>query len=135
MQETFRFLKDNAPFYVSTVEEGSPRVRPFGFVMEFEGKLWFSTNNKKKVYRQLKANPYLEISTTSPDKRWVRLKGRAVLNSELAVKAKDRAIEVSPVLASMYKTADNPIFEMFYLEEGEATFTSMATGESKTIKF
>ncbi|NMB34729.1 MAG: pyridoxamine 5'-phosphate oxidase family protein [Firmicutes bacterium] len=134
MQEVFGFLQDNAPFFVSTVDEGNPRVRPFGFVMEFEGKLWFSTNNKKNVYKQLKTNPCVEISTASSDGKWIRLKGKAVFDSDLAARAKDKAIETSPTLARMYKAADNPIFELFYLEEGEATFNSLATGESKTVR-
>lgn len=130
MKEILKFLTDNAPFYVATVAGDKPKVRPFGFVMEFEGKLWFCTNNQKNVYKQLKANPYFEVSTTSPDGKWIRLKGKAVFNSTHAIKAK--AIEVSPRLANMY-SADDPIFEVFYIEEGEATFNSM-TGESKTIK-
>ena len=133
MQEDFQFLKDNAPFFVSTVDNGKPRVRPFGFVMEFEGKLWFSTNNKKRVYKQLAANPYLEISTASPAGEWVRLRGKAVFDAEDVARIKAKALEISPKLASMYKV-DDPIFEMFYLEEGEATFNSMTTGESKTVK-
>lgn len=133
MQEVLDYLKSNAPFFVSTIGEGKPRVRPFGFVMEFEGKLWFSTNNKKNVYKQLKANPYVEISTASRDGRWVRLQGKAVFDPELAARAKARAIEVSSVLAKMY-SLDSPIFEVFYLDEGEAIFNSMVTGESKTVK-
>lgn len=132
MQEVFKFLSDNSPFYVATVDGDKPRVRPFGFVMEFEGMLWFSTNNKKNVYRQLKANPYFEVSTTSPEGRWIRLKGKAVFNTTPVVKAK--ALEINPKLKKMYSVEDK-LFELFYIEEGEATFTSMMGGETKTIKF
>ncbi len=133
MQEVLDFLKSNAPFFVSTIDEGKPRVRPFGFVMEFEGKLWFSTNNKKNVYKQLQENPAVEISTASRDGRWLRLQGKAVFASELTARAKARAIEVSSVLAKMY-SLDSPIFEVFYLDAGVARFNSMTTGESKTIQ-
>lgn len=134
MQEILKFLKDNAPFFVSTVDGGNPRVRPFGFVMEFEGKLWFSTNNKKNVYKQLKANPHVELSTASPDGRWIRVKGKAVFGSDLTARAKARALKVSSVLTKLY-SLDSPIFEVFYLDEGEATFSSMTTGESNNVKF
>lgn len=100
------------------------------FVMEFEGKLYFCTNNQKNVYKQLKANPYFEVSTASPDGRWIRLRGRAVFNSTRAAKAK--ALEVMPALANMYAVEDS-IFEVFYIEEGEATFCSF-TNEPRTIK-
>ena len=79
MQEILRFLKDNAPFYLATVDGDKPKVRPFGFVMEHENKLWFCTNNQKNVYKQMQANPYIEISATAPDKTWIRLRGKPYL--------------------------------------------------------
>jgi len=130
MNEVLKFLTDNPIFYIATVDGDKPRVRPFGFVMEFEGKLWFCTNNQKNVYKQLKANPYFEVSTTSPDRKWIRLMGKAVFNSTPEAKAK--ALEVMPALAKMYSVEDS-IFEVFYVEDGEATFYSM-TGEPETIK-
>ena len=94
MEEVLEFLKENGPFYIATVEGNRPRVRPFGFVVKYKGRLWFCTNNRKKVYRQLKENPYFELSATSPDKRWIRLSGKAVLATTPEVKAK--ALEESP---------------------------------------
>ncbi|BAF58399.1 MAG: pyridoxamine 5'-phosphate oxidase family protein [Pelotomaculum sp.] len=130
MDEVLKFLTDNPVFYIATVDGGRPRVRPFGFVMKYEGKLWFCTNNQKNVYKQLRENPYFELCTASPDRKWLRLKGRAVFNSTPQAKAK--ALEVMPELKAMY-SADDPIFEVFYVEEGEATFYSL-TGETRTVK-
>ena len=39
MKETLQFLKDAGTFYLATVDGDQPRVRPFGAVVEFEGKL------------------------------------------------------------------------------------------------
>ncbi len=130
MKEVLKFLTDNPTFYIATVEGDKPKVRPFGFVMEYEDKLWFCTSNQKNVYKQLQANPYFEISTTSPDGKWIRLRGKAVFNSTPAAKAK--ALEVMPKLKEMY-SVDDDIFEVFYIEEGEATFCSM-TAEPRTVK-
>lgn len=80
MHEVLKFLTDNPTFYIATVDGDKPRVRPFGFVMEFEGKLHFCTNNQKNVYKQLQVNPYFEVSTASPEGRWIRLRGKAVFN-------------------------------------------------------
>ena len=33
---------------------------------------------------------------------------------------KKKVIESSPLVKSLYKTADNPIFEIFYLEDAKA---------------
>ncbi|NLA10713.1 MAG: pyridoxamine 5'-phosphate oxidase family protein [Firmicutes bacterium] len=123
MEETLKFLQQNAPFYVATLEDDQPKVRPFGFVMEHEGKLWFCTSNQKKIYRQLQKNPYFEVCTASPERVWVRVTGRAVFQSTPALK--EKALEAAPLLKKMYSVDDN-IFELFYLAEGEAFFCSMS---------
>ncbi|MDR0659865.1 MAG: pyridoxamine 5'-phosphate oxidase family protein [Prevotellaceae bacterium] len=131
MNEVFNFLKENQTFYIVTVEDGKPRVRPFGFIMEYDGKIYFRTNNTKNVYKQLKQNADFEITATSAKYEWIRLKGKTVFDSNLA--AKTKTFEVAPFLADMYKTPDNPIFEVFYIQDGEATTYSMKE-EPKKIK-
>ena len=39
MKKIMNFLKENSTFYFATVEDNKPRVRPFGFIMDYEGKL------------------------------------------------------------------------------------------------
>ncbi len=129
MNEVLAFLLENKTFYIATVEGNIPKVRPFGFVMEFEGKLYFGTSNQKPVYKQLKANPNFEISTTSKTGDWLRLNGKAVFNSNQ--KTKQAALDVMPALSKMY-SVDDAIFELFYIEDGEATFNDMK-GSSRTI--
>lgn len=130
MNEVLKFLTDNPTFYIATVDGDLPKVRPFGFVMEFEGKLYFGTNNQKDVYKQLKANPHFEISTTSETGEWLRLKGTAVFNTNR--QTKQAALEASPFLGRMY-SVDDSIFELFYIENAEATFRDMK-GASRTVK-
>ncbi|MDF2875554.1 MAG: hypothetical protein K0R22_2237 [Sporomusa sp.] len=130
MEEVLKFLTENPIFYLATVDGDIPKVRPFGFVMNFEGKLHFGTSNQKNVYRQLKANPNFEISTTSNTGEWIRLKGKAVFNT--SKQSKQAALTKMPQLANMY-SVDDSIFELFYIENGEATLQDMK-GNSKTIK-
>ncbi len=130
MNEILKFLADNPIFYLATVEGDIPKVRPFGFVMNYQGKLHLCTSNQKDVYKQLKANPHLEISTTSQTGEWLRLKGKAVFNTNK--ESKQAALDVAPFLSRMY-SVDDSIFEVFYIENAEATIQNMK-GESKTIK-
>lgn len=123
MNEVISFLNECQVFYIATVEDGKPRVRPFGFVMEFEGKIYFCTNNTKPVYAQMKSVPDVEISAFSPKGQWIRLSGKAVFDDSAAAKA--RVFEVSPGITGLYKSPDNPIFEIFYLQDAEAVFCSM----------
>jgi uncharacterized pyridoxamine 5'-phosphate oxidase family protein len=105
--------------YFATVEGKQPRVRAFGFGYYEEGKFWFCTNNTKKVYAQLQANPYAEIIFTKPDlSKFVRISGHVVFDTSLA--AKTKVMEAMPAVKGLYQGPDNPIFEVFYLEKGEA---------------
>lgn len=131
MSEVVNFISEAGTFYIATVDGNEPKVRPFGLAIEHEGKIYFGTSNQKDVYRQLQANPNFEVSTTAQDKRWIRLKGKAVFDNNLTVKAK--AFEILPQLKDIYNSADNPIFEVFYVFEGEASIYSF-TGETKTFK-
>ena len=57
---------------------------------------------------------------------WIRLSGKAVFDSNIAVKRK--AFELAPMLASIYQQGpDDPAFEVFNLVGAEVVFDSFAT--------
>lgn len=119
MKEVLEFLKANPVQYAATVGlDGKPKVRPFQFMLEEEGKLWFCTNSGKNVYKELAANPALEFCVASAESAWLRLSGRAVFVDEPRIK--EAVMETSPLVKSIYKDAFNPVFEVFYLEGAEA---------------
>jgi uncharacterized pyridoxamine 5'-phosphate oxidase family protein len=118
-------------FHIATIDGDSPRARPFGFIMEFEGRLYFTTNNQKNFYRQLEKNPSVEISDMLGQDRWIRLSGEAVFDGNAA--AKKRAFELYENFKVMYQSPDNPIFEVFYLEEASATLYSFTTEPEKIL--
>ena len=47
MEKVYEFLKNAGIYYLATVEEDQPRVRPFGTVNIFEGKLYIQTGKVK----------------------------------------------------------------------------------------
>ena len=124
MNEVLQFLKDNRVFYLATVDGSTPKVRPFGFAMEYDGKLCFGTSNQKNVYRQLKSNPQIEISTTSQEGEWLRLKGKAVFITDR--ESKRAALDAMPMLLQECIAWMDEIVEIFYVDEGEATFPRWA---------
>jgi uncharacterized pyridoxamine 5'-phosphate oxidase family protein len=131
MNEVLNFLAESKTFYLATVEGNKPKVRPFGFVMEFEGKLYFGTNETKPSFRQLTENPNIEISTANTNNEWLRLSGKAVFDYRPEVKA--RAFEVAPYLSDMYGSPDSPVLALFYVENVEAIFCSL-TAAPRVIK-
>ena len=122
MNEVIDFLTKNPVQYLATVGlDGKPKNRPFMFLTEKKGKLWFCTNNKKNVYKQLQKNPYAEIVVSSPEYAWIRLSGKAVFENNMEVKKFCMSI---PMIKDQYKTADNPIFVTFYLADTKAVITT-----------
>ncbi len=130
MDEVLQFLTENSTFYLATVEGNVPKVRPFGFIMKYDGKLCFCTNNGKNVYKQMKANPHIEICTTGKSGDWLRLKGKAVFCT--SKESKQAALAAAPYLSNMYRV-DDGIFEIFSIDEAEAVFSNMK-GESRTVR-
>jgi uncharacterized pyridoxamine 5'-phosphate oxidase family protein len=124
MNEVLKFLQENPVQYLATVgHDGKAKCRPFMFCSEHEGKLWFCTNNTKDVYKDIKENPYVEVSVSSTTYAWIRLNGKAVFENNMAVK---EICMNNPIVKGQYQTADNPIFEVFYLEGAKAVIADFS---------
>jgi uncharacterized pyridoxamine 5'-phosphate oxidase family protein len=133
MKEVIDFLTKSQIYYLATVGlDGKPKVRPFGFVMEDGGKIYFCTSNNKNVYKEMKKQPWVEFSACGENFAWIRLNGKAVFSKELSLK--NKVLELSPLVKSIYKTPENPIFEIFYLAEATATFYDFSGKPPRTIK-
>lgn len=124
MSQVVDFLNDAKTYYIATVEDDQPRVRPFGAAVEYNGKVYLATNNQKKVYQQLIANPKTEVSGMAKG-QWIRLSGEAVVDN--SVEAKQAMLDANPALKNMYSLEDD-IFAVFYLDNMKATVYSF-TGE------
>ena len=129
MQEVYDFLKICGTYYLATVEGDQPRVRPFGTVDLFEGRLYIQTGKKKEVSRQLQANPKAEI-TAFADGKWIRVAGKLIRDDR--VEAKKHMLDQYPSLQKMYSAEDDNT-EVLYFEDATATFSSF-TEEPKVIK-
>ncbi len=66
MNEAYDFLKAAGTYFLATTENGEPRVRPFGTIDIWDGKLTIQTGLKKDVAKQMLANPRVEISAFVP---------------------------------------------------------------------
>ncbi len=129
MNEVVKFLTENPVQYLATVgRDGKAKCRPFMFAGEMDGKLWFCTNSTKEVYKDMQANPNVEVSVSSPTYAWIRLNGKAVFVNNMAVKEMCIA---NPIVKSQYQTADNPIFEVFYLADAHAVIADFSGNPPK----
>ena len=122
MSTAFEFIKASPVFHIATVDGTKARVRPFGFIMKRNNKLYFCTNKTKDVYKQLKKNPDIEISDMG-NNVWLRIRGRIVFDETREAKA--QAFEESANLLRIYpKGADDETFVTFYFTEAVATLFS-----------
>lgn len=121
MNEVYDFLKAAGTYYLATTENGEPRVRPFGTVDLWDGKLTIQTGLKKDVAKQMLASPRVEICAMSRDGRWIRVAADAKLLD--AVDAAEHMLNAYPSLRAMYAPGDGNT-AVFALENGRAVISS-----------
>ena len=125
MKEVLSILNDKSAIgYLATVDDGKPRVRPWGFMFEENGRLYFGTASNKDVYQQLTTVPYIEYSKTTQNMVWVRVSGEIKFDDD--IKKKEKIFELEPMIKNIYQSPDNPIFKIFYLEHGKATIDNFS---------
>ena len=130
MNEVYEFLKQCGVYYLATVEGDQPRVRPFGTVDLYEGRLYIQTGKKKPVAHQMKANPKVEPSGMA-DGRWIRITAEAVLDESIA--AQEHMLAAYPSLQGMYQPGDGNT-EVYWLKNATAQICSF-TEPVKVIQF
>lgn len=130
MKEVYEFLKSCQTYYLATVEGDQPRVRPFGTIDLFEGKLYIQTSVKKDVSKQIHTNGKIEICAFDGGK-WLRLAATAVADDN--IEAQRHMLDAHPSLKAMYQPGDGNT-EVFYLKGVTATFSSF-TEAPRTVQF
>ena len=125
MNEVIKFLKENPTQYFATIGlDGKPKVRPFQFMIEEDNKLFFCTSNQKEVFSEIKNTSSVEICISNEKFEWIRLSGNVVFSNDLDIK--NKIIESSPLVKSIYKSGDNPTFEIFYLDNAKAVVSDFS---------
>ncbi len=130
MQRVCEFLKNAGTYYLATVEDGQPRVRPFGTANIYDGKLYIQTGKIKPVSKQLAKNPKAEICAFK-DGKWLRLCGELIEDDR--VEAKKSMLDAYPNLRAMYDENDGNT-QVFYFKNATATFSSF-NAPNETVKF
>ena len=130
MEEVKDFLKECGVYYLATVDNNEPKVRPFGTAEIFENKLYIQTGKSKDVYKQIIANPKVEISAFK-NGQWIRISGELVPDDR--IEAKKDMLDKNPNLRNMYNENDDNTI-VLYFKNAKATIYSF-TNPPKEIKF
>lgn len=132
MEKIIKFLKDNPTFYFATVNGDKPRVRPLGFFMEYNEKLYFGIGKHKNSYKQIIENPNVEICTANAEGQWIRISG--VVEFDNSEETMDKAFETMPMLKKIYNEQSGLTLGNFYLKNGVAEIMDMK-GNFEKITF
>ncbi len=128
VEQVEEFLKEAGIYYLATVDGDQPRVRPFGAVHIFEGKLYIQTSKYKNVSRQLHENPKAEVCAYHGNE-WIRISGELVEDDR--VEAKQSLLDEYTSLQNLY-SADDDKTEVFYFRNATVVISSF---EHDPIRF
>ena len=130
MKRVLDFLKKASVYYLATVEGDQPRVRPFGTVNEFEGRLYIQTGRVKPTSHQLAINPKAELCAFC-DGAWIRVACELVEDDRL--EAKKSMLDAYLELRHMYDENDGNT-QVLYMQNATATFCGFGK-EPETVEF
>ena len=130
MKRVLDFLKTAEVYYLATVEGDQPRVRPFGTVNEFEGKLYIQTGKVKPTSHQLAENPKAELCAFC-NGAWLRVACELVEDDRF--EAKKSMLDAYPDLRGMYNENDGNT-QVFYIKNAVATFCAFGKAP-ETVEF
>ena len=120
MNEIVNELLKVKVFYIATIDGDQPRVRPFGSVLEYEGEAYICSGNFKDFYKQIKANPKVELCGMYPDFDWIRISATLV---------EDDRIEVQQAML------DDPTGPKGLYEAGDGKFVTFKLKDVKATKY
>ena len=128
MSKIGEFLKEAGVFFLATTDSNQPKIRPLGAFLDVDGKIIFGVGDFKAVYRQLVANPLVEIVACKNDGHWLRYTGKAVFETD--TKYAEMMIKNSGLEGIYNENTGNKLMA-FHLEDAKAVdIAVMGEGES-----
>lgn len=119
-------------FYLATVNGDKPKVRPLGFHLLYEDKIYFGVGTFKEVYKQMQENPNVEIAAWDGE-HFLRYYGIANLDKNDAVV--EKAFELMPDIKQVYE-ANGWEMGVFFLDKATAEIRNMmAVEETYTFEY
>ncbi|MBR3495554.1 MAG: pyridoxamine 5'-phosphate oxidase family protein [Prevotella sp.] len=120
IQKVYDFLEKAGTFYLATVEDGQPRVRPYGAMLFFEDKIYIMAFSKTNATRQIAANPKAEICAFKG--QTLRIECELVEDNrpEVGKALVDKMPVLKPALG---ENGENGV--MYYLKNAKADFFKM----------
>lgn len=120
IEKILDYLTSIPAWYLATVEDDQPHVRPFSFAAAQDERIWFCTATTKDVYRELERNPKFELTAWKPGSGWIILRGRADLDDRVGDDIRRAGYEHLVGLGECYDGPDDPTLTFFSSTDAEA---------------
>ena len=122
-----KFIDEAKVFYLATVEDDKPHVRPLGAHKLIDGKLYFMVGDFKNVYKQLLKNSNCELVATKTTGEWMRISGKAIFEKDFAIA--DNMLNDNKKIKELYEK--NGWKAMVFHIEGKVEIINIMKSEEK----
>jgi uncharacterized pyridoxamine 5'-phosphate oxidase family protein len=122
-------LKADPAGVLATQDGDKIKTRVFQYLFADGNKVYFCTNSQKPVYSQMLSNPNVSFCSPQNHSPVISIIGKAVFVEDLELKK--RALDENPLIQTIYKSADNPVFKLFYIDVEEIETFSFDEGPKK----
>lgn len=122
MNKIVEELKKAGVFYIATEEGSQPRVRPFGSILEYEGNAYICSGNFKEFYKQIKANPNVELCGMYEGPTWLRI--TATLEEDDRIEVQEAMLNDPTGPKGLYQPGDGRFvtFKLINITAKKCTF-------------
>ncbi len=123
-KDCIKFANDVKNCSFATIDNGNPRVRVLSMWFADETGFYLQTESYKDFYKQLKANPKVEMCFWKPEATgMMRVEGEIEFLHDKNLK--EKILKDRPFLKTFGYTADSPKLILFRLAKGQAHFWTM----------
>jgi pyridoxamine 5'-phosphate oxidase len=124
--EILEFVKKNPVFNLATIDGIQPRVRIIILYRADENGIIFVTGKQKDLYKQLQANPAVEMCFYNHEQgRQVRIEGKVKMLDDLELKK--QVVEKFSFLKPWVESQGYEVLICYRLQNGKATTWTMET--------
>ncbi|MDO5315866.1 MAG: pyridoxamine 5'-phosphate oxidase family protein [bacterium] len=129
VKKVYDFLENAGTFYLATVEDGQPRVRPYGAMMLRDDKIYIMAFGATNATKQIDANPKAEICAF----KGLTLRIECTLVNDNRPEIQKALVDKMPSLKpALGENGEHGV--MYYLSNATATFYKIMEPQ-ETIKF
>lgn len=98
ISDVIKYLQNAGVMYLASYDGEKPHVRPVGFIMEHNEKLYLSTGVGGNIYNDLNVNENFELAAMHPTLPMHRIRVSGKVNFNVTQDAMEKYFELNPAM-------------------------------------